>query len=165
MADDSDDREFTPPPLSFALMGHLATGVVKAAAIALLLWLVGLTGLTAAIPAGTAIITAAVVMIAVELATTSVERPFVHRHRHPDPGSVPMTVIVAVLPVPISLLVGLLTTLTLGGALATMAVSVVVYWIALVALDRPWVEGDSRADIRRKFEETKTMTRETFRPE
>ena len=165
MADDTDDQEFTPPPLSFALMGHLAIGVVKATAIALLLWLVGLTGLTATFPVGTAIVTAAVVMITVELATTGVERPFVHRHRHPDPGSIPMTVIVAVLPVPISFLVGLLTTLTPSGALATMAVTVAVYWIALVALERPWVEGDSQADIRRKFEETKKMTRKTFRPE
>ena len=46
-----------------------------------------------------------------------------------------------------------------------MAVTAVVYWAALVALERPWVEGDSREDVRRKYEETATMTREQFRSE
>ncbi|MGP5697366.1 hypothetical protein, partial [Brachybacterium alimentarium] len=103
----SDVSDFTPPAFSFALTGHLATGAVKVVAIALLLWGLGLTGWTASFPAGTAIITAVVVMVAVELATTGVERIFVLRHRHPDPGSVPMTAIVAVLPLPISFLIGL----------------------------------------------------------
>lgn len=163
MTDHSVDSDFVPPAYSFALMGHLATGVVKAAAIALLLWILGLTGLSAAVPAGTAIITAAVVMIAAELATTGVERFFVLRHRHPDPGSVPMTVIVAGLPVPIGFLAGLLIGPAPSGALVTMVVTAVVYWAALVALERPWVEGDSQADIRRKYEQTKAMTREQFR--
>ncbi len=165
MAHDSDDRGFTPPPLSSALVGHLATGLFKAAAIAVLLWLLGLIGLTEDLSLSTAIMTAAVVMISVELATTGVERFFVLRHQHPDPGSIPMTVIVASLPLPIGLLVGLLTTLTLPGALVTMAVTAAVYWSALVALERPWVAGDTAADIRRKFEETKAMTRDRFRPE
>lgn len=162
MTDDTDDRDFTPPPFSFALAGHLATGVVKAAAIALLLWLLGLGGLTTPISAGMAIVTALAVMSAIELATSGVERLFVLRHRHPDPGSIPMTVVVAVLPLPISFLAGLLTGRAPSGALVTMAVTAVVYWITLIALDRPWVEGDSRADIRRKYEQTKSMTRETF---
>ena len=88
MADNSDVSDFIPPAFSFALTGHLATGAVKVVAIALLLWGLGLTGWTASFPAGTAIITAVVVMVAVELATTGVERIFVLRHRHPDPGSV-----------------------------------------------------------------------------
>lgn len=165
MADDSEAGEFVPPPFSFALMGHLATGVVKAVAIALLLWGLGLTGWTVSIPAGTAIVTASVVMIAVELATTGVERLFVRRHRHPDPGSIPMAAIVAVLPVPISVLIGLLVSPALSGALLTMAVTTVVYWVALVTLERPWVEGDTQADIRRKYEQTTAMTRDRFRSE
>ena len=116
MADDSEASGFIPPALSFALMGHLATGVVKAVAIALLLWGLGLTGWTASVPAGTAILTASVVLIAVELATTGVERFFVLRHRHPDPGSVPMAAIVAVLPVPVSFVIGLLFRPTSGGS-------------------------------------------------
>src|SRR5699024_6723844 len=36
------------------------------------------------------------------------------------------------------------------GALSTMIVTTVVYWAALVALERPWVEGDTQADVRRK---------------
>src|SRR5699024_190066 len=151
MADHSDASDFVPPAFSFALMGHLATGVVKVVAIALLLWGLGLTGWTANFPAGTAITMAVVVMVAVELATTGVERVFVLRHRHPDPGSVPMTVIVALLPVPISFVIGLLIGSTSSGALITMAVTAVVYWAALVVLERPWVEGDSQADIRRKY--------------
>lgn len=143
MADRRDARDFVPPPFSFALMGHLVTGAVKAAAIALLLWGLGLTGLTASTPAGTAIITAVVVMVTVELATTGVERFFVLRHRHPDPGSAPMTVIVAVLPLPISFLIGLLTAPTSSGALVTMTGTAAVYWATLVALERPWVEGDT----------------------
>ncbi|MGP5007791.1 hypothetical protein ACTXJK_12910 [Brachybacterium tyrofermentans] len=165
MAQNSDARDFTPPTFSFALMGHLATGVVKVVAIALLLWGVGLTGWTASFPAGTAIVTASIVMIAIEFATTGVERIFVLRHRHPDPGSVPMTAIVAVLPVPISFLIGLLFAPGPSGALITMVVTTVVYWAALVALERPWVEGDSQADIRRKYEQTKAMTRDQFRSE
>lgn len=165
MAGNSEVGDFIPPAFSFALMGHLATGVVKVVAIALLLWGLGLTGWTASFPAGTAIITASVVMAAVELATTDVERIFVLRHRHPDPGSVQMTAIVAVLPLPISFLIGLLFGPAFSGALVTMAVTTVVYWAALVALERPWVEGDTQADIRRKHEQTKAMTREQFRSE
>lgn len=155
-------REFVPPPLSFALIGHLATGLVKAVAIAVFLWVLGLTTSTVSTSAGTAIVTAVVVMIAVELATTGVERWFVLRHRHPDPGSIPMTVLVAALPVPLGYLAGLLTMPGSAGALVVMAVTAVVYWTALVALDRPWVEGDTRDDIRRKFEQTRTMTRGRF---
>ena len=158
-------RDFTPPSFTSALAGHLTVGFLKAAAIALLLWVLGLAGMTADPSAGTAIITAALVMAAVELATTGVERPFVLRHRHPDPGSIPMTVIVAALPVPISLLVGWLTMSTSAGVLLTVVVTVVVYWIALVTLERPWVEGDSQADIRAKYEQTRAMTREQFPPE
>ncbi|ASK66092.1 hypothetical protein CFK39_09990 [Brachybacterium avium] len=106
MAEHGDTPDFVPPTFSLALMGHLATGVVKAAAIALLLWVLGLTGVTKGVPAGTAIITAAVVMIAVA----------------------------------------------------------VVYWAALLTLERPWRDGDTRADIRAKYEQTKHMTREQFRP-
>ena len=163
VAESNDADDFVPPTFSFALMGHLATGVVKVVAIALLLWGVGLTWWTARVPAGTAIVTASVVMIAIELATTGVERIFVLRHRHPDPGSVLMTVIVAVLPVPISFLIGLLLAPSPSGALLTMGVTTVVYWAALVALERPWVEGDSQADIRRKYEQTKAMTQDQFR--
>lgn len=165
MAEHRDADDFTPSAFSFALMGHLATGVVKASLIALLLWGLGLTGWTVDVPAGTAIVTAAAVMVAVELATTGVERIFVLRHRHPDPGSAAMTVIVAVLPLPISLLVGLLLTPTISGALITVVVTTVVYWASLVALERPWVEGDSYADIRRKYEQTTAMSREQFRSE
>ena len=165
MADHSDASDFVPPAFSFALMGHLATGVVKVVAIALLLWGLGLTGWTANFPAGTAIVTASVVMVAVELATTGVERIFVLRHRHPDPGSVPMTAIVALLPLPISFLIGLLFGPASSGGLSTMIVTTVVYWAALVALERPWVEGDTQADIRRKYEQTKAMTRDHFRSE
>lgn len=74
-----------------------------------------------------------------------------------------MTVIVAVLPVPISFLIGLLLAPSPSGALLTMGVTTVVYWAALVALERPWVEGDSQADIRRKYEQTKAMTQDQFR--
>lgn len=165
MADDHNDSDFVPPPFSFALMGHLATGVVKAAAIALLLWALTLAGLIATFPVGRAIITAALVMVAVEGATTAVERLFVLRHQHPDPGSIPMTVIVAVLPLPISFLAGLVTGSNAADAVTVMAVTAVVYWTFLVTLDRPWVEGDSAADIRRKFEQTKAMTREHLRSE
>src|SRR5699024_5024572 len=154
---------FVPPAFSFALMGHLATGVVKVVAIALLLWGLGLTGWTANFPAGTAIVTASVVMVAVELATTGVERIFVLRHRHPDPGSVPMTAIVALLPLPISFLIGLLFGPASSGALSTMIVTTVVYWAALVASDRRRVRGDTRADMRRQYEQRKAMPREQFR--
>lgn len=146
-------------------MGHFATGVVKVVAIALLLWGLGRTGWAASFPTETAIITASVAMIAVELATTGVERIFVLRHRHPDPGSVPMTAILAVLPLPISFVVGLFFSSAPSGAPVTMAFTTVVYWAALVALERPWVEGDTQPDIRRKYEQTKAMTREQFRSE
>lgn len=165
MADDDPDPEFSPPPFSFALLGHLATGMVKATAIALLLWLVGLTGWIAAYSVGAAILTAVIVMLVAELVTTLVERIFVLRHEHPDPGSVPMTVIDAVLPLPIGFAVGLLTGPSPNRGVVTMGVTAVVYWTVLVTLDRPWVEGDSREDIRRKIEETRTMTREVFGPE
>ena len=165
MTHDSDPGAFTPPPFSFALMGHLATGVVKAFAIALLLWGLGFLGCTASVPVGTAIITAAVVMIAVELATSAVERVFVHRHQHPDPGSIPMTLIVAALPLPISFLVGRLLEPSPPGALITMTVTTAVYWIALLVLERSWVEGDTQTDIRRKYEQTKDMSRDQFRSE
>ena len=165
MADHSESSDFVPPPFSFALMGHLATGVVKAIAIALVLWGLGAVGLTASVPVGTVITTAVVVMVAIELASTGVERAFVLRHRHPDPGSVAMTLIVAVLPLPISLIVGMLLGPSTAWAMVVMAVIAVVYWAALVALERPWAQGDSQADIRRKYEETKSMTRDQLRPE
>lgn len=165
MADHSESSDFVPPPFSFALMGHLATGVVKAIVIALLLWGLGAAGLTQSVPVGTVITTTAVVMVAVELATPGVERAFVLRHRHPDPGSVAMTLLVAVLPLPISLLVGVLLGPSTAWAMVVMAVTAVVYWAALVALERPWVQRDSQADIRRKYEETKAMTRDQLHSE
>lgn len=165
MAEHRDADDFSPPPFSFALMGHLATGMVKAAVIALLLWGLGLTGWTASLSAGSAITTAVVVMVAIELATTGVERIFVLQHRRPDPGSITMTAIVAVLPLPIGLLAGLVLGPAPSSALTTMVVTTAVYWIALVTLERPWADGDTQADIRRKHEETRAMTREQFRSE
>lgn len=164
-ADHDETSGFVPPPFSFAFMGHIATGMVKAIVIALLLWGLGLAGWTPSVTLGTAITTAFVVTIAVELATTGVERVFVLRHQHPDPGSVAMTLIVAVLPLPISFLIGALLGPSNSWALVVMAVTAAVYWAALVALERPWVQGDSEADIRRKYEETKAMTRDQLRPE
>lgn len=165
MAEHRDADDFSPPPFSFALMGHLATGMVKAAVIALLLWGLGPTGWTASVSAGSAITTAVVVMVAIELATTGVERIFVLRRRHPDPGSITMTVIVAVLPLPIGLLAGLVLGPAPSSALTTMFVTTAAYGIALVTLERPWADGDTQADIRRKHEETRAMTREQFRSE
>lgn len=57
MAEHRGADDFSPPPFSFALMGHLATGMVKAAVIALLLWGLGLTGWTASLSAGSALVT------------------------------------------------------------------------------------------------------------
>ena len=47
------------PPLSSALRGHIATGVVTAIAIALLLRGLGMAGLTRRVPAGTVTTTTA----------------------------------------------------------------------------------------------------------
>lgn len=165
MPDSNDDYEFIPPPFSLALMGHFATGAIKAVVIALLLWLLGVIKLTETFSVESAIVTAALVMIVVELVTSGVERVFVRRHQHPDPGSTPMTVAVAALPLPISFLVGMLTAPDTSGAWATMAVTAAVYWLTLVTLERPWGRGDSQADVRRKLEQTRAMIREEFPPE
>lgn len=165
MADHSTTGGFVPPPFSAALMGHFIIGLIKAVAIALLLWGLGLTGWTMSFPVEPALLTACVVMLAVESATTAVERVFVLRHRHPNPGSIPMTVLVTLLPPPISFLVGLLATWSSAGALIVMAASTVVYWAFIVTLEQPWDEGESEEEIRRKIELTKEMTREHFRSE
>lgn len=169
MADHTDHRDvdpdFDPPPFSLALMGHLATGLVKAAVIAVLLWLLGLTGITAEISAGSAVSMAVVVMIAVEVVTAGVERVFVMREQHPDPGSVPMAVAVALLPFPVSAVVALLAGATTSGVFVTAAVTVLVYWGTMIGLERPWTPGDTRDDVRRKIEQTRAMSREHFRRE
>ncbi|RCS75541.1 hypothetical protein, partial [Brachybacterium alimentarium] len=64
-----------------------------------------------------------------------------------------------------SFLIGLLFGPASSGALITRAVTTVVYWAALVVLERPWVEGDTQADIRKKYEQTNAMTGEQFRSE
>lgn len=156
------DQDFTPPPLSFALMGHLITGAVKGVAIAVLLWASGLIGVAPDYSASAAIFAAIIAVVAVEIVTTLVERAFVLRHQHPDPGSVPMALVDALIPIPFGVLAGAVVTQTISGVIAALVVTVFVYWVALVALEQPWSEGDTQEDVRRKIDETEAMSREQF---
>lgn len=153
---------FSPPPFSYALMGHYVIGALKVVLIAGLLWAVGLTDWAGRIPIIMAILTAGVVMIATETVVAAVERVFVLRYRHPDPGSVGMTVSDALLPISISLIVGMLIASVDGGAVATMLITTVVYWFFLVVVERPWRDGFTQEEVHEKMEETKKMTREFF---
>lgn len=153
---------FTPPPISYAFVGHLLTGAVKAGVIAFLLWGSGLVGGLSTVPVTQALVIASVTMLIAESLTTAVERAFVVRHRHPDPGSFSLTAIVAVIPVLASGAVGTVLATPEPGRLVTIVTTTLVYWTALLLLERPWVQGGSQADVRRRLDETTAMTRDHF---
>lgn len=153
---------FTAPPLAFAFMGHAFTGAVKAVVVAVLLWSAHAAGVAPLFDLLTAVVTAIVVMAAVEMTMTLIERGFVLKHRHPDPGSVPLTVISVLVPPVIAAVVGFAMHQTVPAACWVAAVTALVCWACTAFLERPWVEGDTQEDIRAKYEATKSMTREHF---
>lgn len=73
-----------------------------------------------------------------------------------------MALVDALIPIPFGVLAGAVVTQTISGVIAALVVTVFVYWVALVALEQPWSEGDTQEDVRRKIDETEAMSREQF---
>lgn len=154
---------FTPPPFSFVLMGHVVTGLLKAIVIAVALGVVGAMGGAPIFTVQVAFTTALVAMLVIEIVMAMIERPFVIKHRHPDPASVALTVISLVVPAPLGFLVAWLLLKDVPSAGVAAGVVAAVYAGFTLVVDRPWVQGDSQEGIRAKAEATKKMTREHFR--
>lgn len=164
MAHRPEHDEWQPVPFGYAVMGRLSLGVAKLPFLAGVLWLSGALLVDRLARLGAALLLLAVVTIVVtEVASALVERAFVLRHRHDDPGDVLQAVVLALLP----LVGGAVGGAFVGGGgvvvIASGLAALLVYLPFVILLDRPWVQGMGRAEVKQAWKETKEMTKETFR--
>ena len=149
----------TPPPFSAVLTSRILPGIVKTLVIGAGLRLLGEAEPLEVLNTLTAFVTALFVVIALEVVLAAVQRLFPVGQRRSAPGTLLLTAIVMLLPVPIGLLLGLLFTSSLLAALATMLVTAVVYGNAAVVLERPWAAADPHAEAREKVQELRAAAR------
>lgn len=156
--DSSRDR---PPLVSLpeALMGHYMTGLLTIPVLMLAFWALDRWVVEVGHSLEEHTIAAFVGVLVTETVRTLVERPFVLKHDNPIPGDPVMAVLLVVAPWP-----------CWGGFLwvmhgwstwtwAATAVAGLVYMLMTVFLDEPWKEGDDPAEVARKWQETKDVTR------
>ncbi|WP_462418688.1 hypothetical protein [Kytococcus sp. Marseille-QA3725] len=149
-----------PISLSLALMGHLLTGAVKWPEIAALLVALHAWVVESSLSVQDQILAAAIGVVLTEVVMTLVQRPFVLKHRRPDPGSVLMTVLLLVAPIPCWWGVLSLSDATPGWVAAGVVAATAVFTLYTVLVERPWQQGDDRAEVARKWQATKDMTRD-----
>lgn len=153
---------FRPPPFIYVLTGHWNIGVLTATAIAALLWISTLFGLTSGFTISHALFINAILMLAVETVNSLVERPFVLAHKHPSPGSIGQTVALAIVPLIVSPVVALLIGERGANLIAASAATSIVYWLLLVFIEEPWKSGMSQEELHENWVATKEMTKEDF---
>ena len=153
--------EVSQPPVTLgqSLFGHYMTGIFKVPFVMAALWALDRWFLDVGLGAQDHLIATALGMGVCETAMTFVQRPFVLKHDHPDPGDALMTVLLLIVPWPLWVGVLWLAGEGAGWALGGATLATVVYAAFTLAMDKPWREGDDRAEVGRKWQETKDMTR------
>lgn len=148
-----------PVPFSAVLTRRVLPGIVKTLVIGGGLRLLGGIGPLEVLNTLTSVVTALFVVIVLEAVIAGVQRLFgVGQHRSAS-GTLLLTAIIMLLPLPAGFLLGLLFTSSLLAALATMLVTALVYGIAAVALERPWASSDPHAQAREKVQELRAVAR------
>lgn len=164
MAHRPDRESWQPVALGFALSGRLFLGVVKLPILAGVLWLAGALFFAPFANLGASILLVALVAVIVtEVLSTLVERLFVLRHQHDDPGDPIQAVLVALIPLAGGAVGGWIGAPGEGVMIASALATLIVYLPFVLLLDRPWVQGAGRAEVKQAWKDTKTMTKETFR--
>lgn len=160
MAGSSDPDRLPLVSMGHALIGHYMTGVVTIPLVTLAFWALDRWAMGVGLALEAHVVTAIVGVLVTETALALVERPFVLKHDHPNPGDRVMTALVLVTPWPCW--TGFLWLLHGGSAwtLTAATVATVIYAVLTVLLTEPWKEGDDTAEVRRKWQETKEMTRD-----
>ncbi|SNC63151.1 hypothetical protein SAMN05445756_0846 [Kytococcus aerolatus] len=157
---EASKRPRAPIDLSTALIGHLMTGVLKWPVVAASLVALDRWALDSGLTTETLLWAAALGVAVCEVLMTLVQRPFVVKHQHPDPGDPLMTSLLLVAPV--LAWAGVLSLSDAGRSwtLWGTATATLVYAVFTVVLEKPWKQGDTRGDVAEKWQETKDMTRD-----
>ena len=164
MAHRPGSENWQPVALGFALSGRLFLGVVKLPVLAGVLWLAGALFVAPLAGLGAGVVVVAVVAVVVtEVLSTLVERLFVLRHQHDDPGDPIQAVLVALVPLAGGAVGGWIGAPGESAGIASALTTLVVYLPFVLLLDRPWVQGAGRTEVKQAWKDTKTMTKETFR--
>lgn len=164
MAHRPDHDDWQPVPFGYALFGRLSLGIIKLPFLAGVLWLSGALFFDPFSQLGIAILVlAAVSVVVTEVVSALVERIFVLRHRHNDPGDPVQAVLVALVPLAGGAAGGLFVGAGDGVVVASALAALLVYLPFVLLLDRPWVKGAGREEVKEAWKETKKMTKETFR--
>ena len=142
-----------------ALLGHYMTGILLFPVAAAAFWALDRWVFRIDLPLEEHVVSAALGVLITETVRTLVERPFVLKHDHPSPGDWSMTILLLIAPWPSW--AGFLWLVHGASAWtwAAAAAASTAYVISTVFLDEPWKWHDNRAEVRRKWEETKDMTR------
>lgn len=153
-----------PVPFGNALMGHAVVDLIGAILTALLVFLANYFGVAPGdmhwdsmwmgIAGGW--LTAAVL-------ATLIERAFVVKHQHDDPGSWPKTALVTLASVPAGMVCFLISGKT-GSTwlLAILGAHFIGYGVEHIAILQQWRDGMTRPEVREAWEETKKLTHDTF---
>lgn len=164
MAHRPDHDDWQPVPFGYALVGRLSLGVIKLPFLAGVLWLSGALFFDPFARLGATILIIAVVTVLVtEVVSALVERLFVLRHRHNDPGDLLQAFLVALVPLAGGAAGGWFVGAGDGVMVASGLAALLVYLPFVLLLDRSWVQGAGRAEVKQAWKETKKMTKETFR--
>lgn len=164
MAHRPSSENWQPVALGFALSGRLFLGAVKLPVLAGVLWLAGALFFAPFANLGAGVLLVAVIAVIVtEVLSTLVERLFVLRHQHDDPGDPVQAVLVALVPLVGGAVGGWIGAPGEGVVIASSLTTLIVYLPFVLLLDRPWVQGTGRAEVKQAWKDTKTMTKETFR--
>lgn len=164
MAHRSGNENWQPVALGFALSGRLFLGLVKLPVLAGVLWLAGALFVAPFANLGASILLVALVaMVVTEVLSTLVERLFVLRHQHDDPGDPIQAVLVTLVPLAGGAVGGWVGAPGESVMIASALTTLIVYLPFVLLLDRPWVQGPGRTEVKQAWKDTKTMTKETFR--
>lgn len=142
-----------------ALIGHYMTGILKFPLVTLAFWALDRWAIDVGLPLEEHAVAAGLGVLVTETVMTLIERPFVLKHNHPSPGDRVMTALLLIAPWPCW--TGLLG-LIYGGlawTLTAATAAAIIYVSFILGLDEPWKWHDDRAEVRRKWQETKDMTR------
>jgi len=148
-----------PVPFTAVLTRRVLPGIVKTLAIGGGLRLLGGIEPLEVLNTLTSVVTALFVVIALEVVIAAVQRLFGAGRRRSASGTLLLTAIIMLVPLPISFLLGQLFTSSLLAALATMLVTAVVYGVAAVVLERPWASADPHAQARETVQELRAVAR------
>lgn len=152
-----------PLPLWAAASGQYTTGALSAVPALVLLWLAHFVHPAGYPGLGDLVWPLALAVLVTKTIDLAAFRAASLRQQKVNPGSPAVTAVALVSPL-VGGVVGALFVADRFWSVALVVAMLVVFLPTVLFLDQPWKEGPSRQETHRKIEETKTMTRRTFRP-